>query len=36
MVHIFHPEARALYDLEGLWADAPREDPSTLGKKSAP
>lgn len=26
VLHIFHPEARKLYDLEGLWADAPRID----------
>ncbi|MDR2197925.1 MAG: ribosome silencing factor [Deltaproteobacteria bacterium] len=31
IVHLFQPEARALYDLEGLWADAPRVDPATLG-----
>ncbi|MDR1872100.1 MAG: ribosome silencing factor [Deltaproteobacteria bacterium] len=24
VAHIFNPETRALYDLEGLWADAPR------------
>jgi ribosome-associated protein len=24
VAHIFMPEARSLYDLEGLWADAPR------------
>ena len=24
IVHIFTPETRALYDLENLWADAPR------------
>lgn len=24
IVHIMSPEARAFYDLEGLWADAPR------------
>ncbi len=23
MVHIFNPESREYYDLEGLWADAP-------------
>jgi ribosome-associated protein len=25
VVHLFHPEARAFYDLDGLWADAPKE-----------
>jgi ribosome-associated protein len=24
VVHVFDPEARAFYDLESLWADAPR------------
>ena len=26
ILHLFQPEARELYDLEGLWADAPRID----------
>jgi len=26
VLHVFAPEARALYDLEHLWADAPRID----------
>ena len=25
VVHLFFTETRAFYDLEGLWADAPRE-----------
>jgi ribosome-associated protein len=24
VVHVFHPEARAFYQLENLWGDAPR------------
>jgi ribosome-associated protein len=36
MVHLFLEEARGLYDLEGLWADAPRVDIATLGRKRAP
>jgi ribosome-associated protein len=27
VVHVFHQEERAHYDLEGLWADAPRVEP---------
>lgn len=30
IVHIFYHETRQHYDLEGLWHDAPRIDPSTL------
>ena len=26
IVHAMHDDARAFYDLEGLWADAPRVD----------
>jgi ribosome-associated protein len=26
VVHVFHPEARSFYQLEGLWGDAPRLD----------
>ncbi|MDR3153979.1 MAG: ribosome silencing factor [Deltaproteobacteria bacterium] len=32
IAHVFLHEARELYDLEGLWADAPREDPGALSK----
>ena len=28
VVHVFHQEERAHYDLEGLWADAPRVEVS--------
>ena len=26
VVHVFHPQARSFYQLEGLWGDAPRKD----------
>lgn len=26
VVHVFHPQARSFYQLEGLWGDAPRCD----------
>ena len=26
VVHVFHPEARAFYQLETLWGDAPRSE----------
>jgi ribosome-associated protein len=26
VVHVFHPQARAFYQLESLWGDAPRWD----------
>ncbi len=29
VVHVFHPQARAFYQLENLWGDAPRWDPPT-------
>jgi ribosome-associated protein len=32
VVHVFEPEARTYYDLESLWADAPRV---AIGKKTA-
>ncbi len=37
VVHVFHPEARSFYQLEGLWGDAPRrdlEDAATARKPS--
>ena len=33
IVHIFYYEERQVYDLEGLWHDAPRVDASKLVKK---
>lgn len=33
IVHIFYHEARPIYDLEGLWHDAPRVDLNTLTTK---
>ena len=30
IIHVFHHEARAYYDLEGLWHDAPRVDLSGI------
>lgn len=37
IVHIMKPESRALYDLEGLWRDAPRVTPRkpAAGKRKA-
>lgn len=35
IVHIMHPEARARYDLEGLWGDAPRVAKAKPRKKKA-
>lgn len=38
VVHIFHPQAREFYQLEGLWGDAPRtvlEDPPGSGAAGA-
>jgi ribosome-associated protein len=32
VLHVFHPDARLLYDLESLWADAPRVDWKALAK----
>lgn len=33
IVHIFYHEVRQVYDLEGLWHDAPRVDLNTLVSK---
>ena len=33
IVHIFYYEERQVFDLEGLWHDAPRIDLSKLGKR---
>lgn len=35
IVHIMKPEARTLYDLEGLWGDAPRVPRPRTRKKKA-
>lgn len=29
VVHVFHTEERGVFDLERLWSDVPRRDPST-------
>ncbi|MDR1487731.1 MAG: ribosome silencing factor [Deltaproteobacteria bacterium] len=34
IVHIFNPETRALYDLESLWADAPRIEHGAAAAKA--
>jgi len=31
IIHVFESKAKALYDLEGLWSDAPRIDLSRFG-----
>ena len=37
VIHVFHKESRAYYELEKFWLDAPRipikEEPRTLSKK---
>jgi ribosome-associated protein len=35
VVHVFHPQARAFYQLENLWGDAPRWD-HPEGEEDAP
>lgn len=35
IVHIFYHEVRQVFDLEGLWHDAPRVDLTKLGKQGA-
>jgi ribosome-associated protein len=32
IIHIFESDTKALYDLEGFWADAPKLDLSELGQ----
>ncbi len=32
VVHIFQEKTRAFYDLEGLWCDAPRLDPTEISR----
>ena len=36
VIHIFESRAKAFFDLEGLWADAPKVDLSELEKIYAP
>jgi ribosome-associated protein len=33
IIHVFYQSARQFYDLEGLWADAPRIEPPALDKQ---
>jgi ribosome-associated protein len=32
LVHVFHEETRAFYDLEHLWGNAPRVDPTAASR----
>jgi ribosome-associated protein len=34
VVHLFNQEARTLYDLEGLWTDAPRRSPAPAAERA--
>jgi len=34
VVHLFNQEARTLYDLEGLWTDAPRQSPASAAERA--
>jgi ribosome-associated protein len=34
VVHLFNQEARALYDLEGLWTDAPRRNQAPAAERA--
>lgn len=36
IVHLFHPEARAFYDLERLWSDAERLELADEPRRRAP
>ena len=36
IIHIFDAATKELYDLEGLWADAPRIDPPQFSPEPAP
>jgi ribosome-associated protein len=36
IVHVFHQNARGHFDIEGLWNDAPRVSPESLGITDVP
>ena len=36
IIHVFNPETRAFYDIEGLWSDAPRIDLSEFESQLEP